>query len=61
MWESTLYHYCNDHFKCDHPAPQGYQWKNRDMPEAQASLRRYLAEVSTIIPKNLTVSPSQHK
>jgi hypothetical protein len=37
-WESAFNHYCGDHSKCDHPAPQGYQWKNRNLPEAQASL-----------------------
>jgi hypothetical protein len=44
MWENTLNHYCGDGSKCHHPAHQGHQWKNWDMPEAQASLRRYLAE-----------------
>jgi hypothetical protein len=51
MRENTLNHYCGDHSKCHHPAHQGYQWKNRDIPEAQASLRRYLAEGSKIIRK----------
>jgi hypothetical protein len=53
MWENTLNHYCGDHPKCHHPADQGYQWKNRDMPEAQAGLRRYLAEGSKIIQKRI--------
>jgi hypothetical protein len=51
MRENTLNHYCGDHSKCHYPAHQGYQWKNRDMPEAQASFRRYLAEGSKIIQK----------
>jgi hypothetical protein len=51
MCENTLNHYCGDHSKCHHPAHQGYQWKNRDMPEAQASLQRYLAEESKVIQK----------
>jgi hypothetical protein len=38
MWENTLNQFSGDHSKCHHPAHQGYQWKNRDMPEAQASL-----------------------
>jgi hypothetical protein len=49
MWENTIKHYCGDHSKCHHPAHQGDQWKNRDITEAQASLRLYLAERSKII------------
>jgi hypothetical protein len=49
MWENTLNHNCGDHSKCHHPAHQDYQSKNRDMPEAQASLRRCLTEGSKII------------
>jgi hypothetical protein len=49
MWENALNHYCSDHFKCDHPAHQRYQWKNRDIPETQATLRGCLVEVSKII------------
>jgi hypothetical protein len=46
MQENPLDNYCGDHTECNHPAHQAYQWKNRDMPEAQASLRRYLTEGS---------------
>jgi hypothetical protein len=46
IWENTLNRYCGDHSKCHHLAHQGYQWKNRDMTGAQASLRRCLAEGS---------------
>jgi hypothetical protein len=49
MWENALNHYCGDHFKCDHPAHQGYQWKNREIPETQTTLREYLAEPSKLI------------
>jgi hypothetical protein len=58
MWENTLNHHRGDHSKCHHPAHQGYQWKNRDMPEAQASLRRYLAEGSKIIQNDDPLSGS---
>jgi hypothetical protein len=51
MWQNSLNHYCGDHSTCHHPAHQGHQWKDRDMPEAQASLRRYLAKGPTIIQK----------
>jgi hypothetical protein len=63
MWENTLNHYCGGHSKCYHPAHQGYHWKNRDMPEAQPSLRRYLAEGSNVIQKleSLTGSTSANE
>jgi hypothetical protein len=51
MCENAFNHHCGDHSKCDHPKYQGYQWKNRDIPEAQASLRPYLTEGSKIIQK----------
>jgi hypothetical protein len=38
MRENAFDHYCGDHSKCDHRAHQGYQWKNGEMLEAQASL-----------------------
>jgi hypothetical protein len=56
MWENAFSHSCGDHSKRDHPAHQGYQWKNRDMPEAEASLRRYLAEGSKIIQEVSTLA-----
>jgi hypothetical protein len=60
MWENAINHYCSDHSKGDRPAHQGHQSKNRDMPEAQASLRGYLAEGSKIIQKiDLLSGPTQ--
>jgi hypothetical protein len=49
--ENKLNRHCGDHSKCHHPGHQGYQWKNRGMPEAQASLRRNLAKGSKVIQK----------
>jgi hypothetical protein len=49
MRENSVSHHRGDRSKCHHPVHHGYQWKNRDMDEAQASLRRYLVEGSTII------------
>jgi hypothetical protein len=60
MWDKAYSHYCGDQPKCDHPAYQSDQWKNGDTPEAQASLRWYLAEGSTIIQK-LAHASGQHK
>jgi fatty-acid desaturase len=37
-------HYSGDHSKCRHSAHQGYQWKNRDLPEAQVSLVQFLGK-----------------
>jgi hypothetical protein len=51
MWENSVNHYCGDHSKRGHPADQGYQWKNRDRPEAQANLGWSLAEGSETIHK----------
>jgi hypothetical protein len=58
MWENAFNHYYGDHTKCDHPAHQGDQWKKRDMPEAQMSLRRYRTEGSKIIQKEWTITGS---
>jgi hypothetical protein len=52
MWENTLNHHCGDQSKCHYQAHQGYQWKNRNIPEAQASLRQHLAEGSRTIQKS---------
>jgi hypothetical protein len=60
MWEKAFSHYWDDQSKCDYPAYQGPQWKNGYIPEAQASLRQYLAEGLTIIQK-LAHAPAQHK
>jgi hypothetical protein len=58
MWENAFNHYCGDHSKCDHRAHHGYQWKNRDMPEAELILQRYLVEGSKIIQKVNALSGS---
>lgn len=51
QWENAFQHYRGDHGKCPDPEHTGYLWRNRDDPEAQETLRGYLAAGSDIIRK----------
>jgi hypothetical protein len=50
-WENAFEHYQGDHRRCPNPEHTGYHWRQRDDPEAQETLRGYLAAGSEVIRK----------
>jgi hypothetical protein len=58
MRENSVNRYCGHRSKRRHPVYQGHQLNNRDMPEAHASLRQYLAEGSKVIQNGDSLSAS---